>query len=249
MIEWILEKFKLALVFLNCVVLYEDCEKIDQKYFKRLIIVMVFLAVLNYFWVFISVKSFEGFNVSGRPIFYMVPFAFSTYLCFGIVFLSSCIYLWKKNIKFDLLIVSGAQVGVVTGAITIIVGMIWSYVEWGYFWQWEPRQTATLIMWVAYVGLLIFREMLDENYPEKRGTLTAIFGIASFPSVPLSNFVVGALHPPPQQTVLGEGVGGILMMSFFLIGFICLILVNLAYRLNEMDFKLRRIRKLKIESL
>ncbi|NHJ01146.1 MAG: hypothetical protein EAX86_03345 [Candidatus Heimdallarchaeota archaeon] len=206
------------------------------------------LMIINFFLVYISIKSFQGFTVSGRPIFYMVSFAFSTYVCFGIVLLSSILYLWKKSFLFDLLVVAGAQVGVVTGAITILVGMIWSYVEWGYFWQWEPRQTTTLIMWMAYIGLLIFREMLDENYPEKRGTLTSIFGIVSFPSVPLSNYVVGALHPPPQQTTLEEGLGMLLMLNFLLIGAICVLLVYLTYRTNEIDFKLKKIRKIKMEA-
>ncbi|MHA2128326.1 MAG: cytochrome c biogenesis protein CcsA [Promethearchaeota archaeon] len=139
-----------------------------------LAIISLFI-VVNYYLILITVESFEGFNVSGHPIFYMVPFAFSTYLCFGIVLLMSVLFLWKKQNVFDLILVAGAQVGTLVGAITIIVGMIWSYVEWGYFWQWEPRQTATLIMWLAYVGLLIFRGMLDEKNPEKRGTLSAIF--------------------------------------------------------------------------
>ncbi|MHA1941521.1 MAG: cytochrome c biogenesis protein CcsA [Candidatus Hodarchaeales archaeon] len=213
-----------------------------------LAIISLFI-VVNYYLILITVESFEGFNVSGHPIFYMVPFAFSTYLCFGIVLLMSVLFLWKKQNVFDLILVAGAQVGTLVGAITIIVGMIWSYVEWGYFWQWEPRQTATLIMWLAYVGLLIFRGMLDEKNPEKRGTLSAIFGIATFPSVPLSNYVVGALHPPPQQTSLAEGVGLYLMLNFLFIGLVTLFLVYLTFRVNEIDFHLRKIRRIKMEDL
>ncbi len=205
--------------------------------------------IINYYLTLITVESFEGFNVSGHPIFYMVPFAFSTYLCFGIVLLMSVFFLWKKQNIYDLVLVASAQVGALVAAITIIIGMIWSYVEWGYFWQWEPRQTATLIMWLAYVGLLIFRGMLDEKNPEKRGTLSAIFGIATFPSVPLSNYVVGALHPPPQQTSLAEGVGSKLMLNFLFIGLVTLILIYLTFRVNEIDFHLRRIRRIKMEDL
>ena len=177
----------------------------------------------------------------------MVPFAFSTYLCFGIVLLSAILYLWRKDLRFDFFLVSGAQTGVVIGAITIIVGIIWSKAEWGYWWQWEPRQTATLIMWLAYVGLLVFREMMDERNHEKKATLSSIFGIATSPSVPLSNFVVGALHPPPQQTALGPGAGLYLMLNFLFIGVLTLILVYMAYRVNKIDLKLKEIRKVMME--
>lgn len=204
---------------------------------------------VNYFIMYILVKSFAGFNVSGHPIFYMVPFAFSTYICFAMVLIGSSLFLWKKDMQYDLFLVSSAQTGVLVGAITILLGMIWSYVEWGYFWQWEPRQTATLIMWLAYIGLLIFREIQDDRDHNKRATLTAIFGIATFPSVPLSNFVVGALHPPPQQTLLGPGVGIYLMLNFLFIGIITIKLISVTYRGKKLDFRIGEIRKRKMDEL
>ena len=225
-------------------------EKIPYK--KQIFSVLgISFIIINYFIVYIVVKKFQGFEISGRPIFYMVPFAFSTYLCFGVVLLSGLLHFVKKYTHkegfADLLLVSGAQTGIVMGAITIIVGMIWSYVEWGYFWQWEPRQTSTLIMWLALVGLLIFREMLDEKNPEKRALISAVFGIATFPSVLLSNFVVGALHPPPQQTTLGTGVGMYLMLNFLFIGGLALVLIFLSLQVNKIDVRLQKIRRIRME--
>jgi len=224
-------------------------EKLMENKSKIILGFAVVFTILNYFLILISVKSFEGFNVSGHPIFYMVPFAFSTYLCFGIVLISGILFLITKNNKFDLLLLAGTQTGVVAGAITLLVGIIWSYAEWGYFWQWEARQTITLIMWLAYVSLLIFRGMLDEKDPEKRATLTAIFGIATSPSVPISNFVVGALHPPPQQTALGEGLGMLLMLNFLFIGTLSVLLIYASYHVNEIEMKLKWIRRAKLERL
>ncbi|MFX0124258.1 MAG: cytochrome c biogenesis protein CcsA [Candidatus Hodarchaeota archaeon] len=226
---------------------------ISERVLKNLNWIILTIATgftcLNYYFVYIVVKPFQGFNVSGHPIFYMVPFAFSTYLCFAIVLISGILYLWKRDIRFDFLLVSGAQTGILIGAITIIVGIIWSKPEWGYWWQWEPRQTATLIMWLAYVGLLIFREMLEDGHHERKATLSAVFGIATSPSVPLSNYVVGALHPPPQQTTLGPGVGMYLMINFVFIGGLTLILVYMAYRINKIDHKLKQIRKIKMADM
>jgi len=226
-----------------------------NPYKKQTIIILgISFIILNYYLVFIVVQPFQGFQVSGHPIFYMVPFAFSTYLCFGIVLLSGSLHFLKKVFNFlpteefsDLLLVSAAQTGIVLGATTIIVGMIWSYAEWGYFWQWEPRQTSTLLMWLALVGLLVFREMLDEKNPEKRALISAVFGIATFPSVLLSNFVVGALHPPPQQTTLGTGVGMYLMLNFLFIGGLALVLIFLSLQVNKIDVRLQKIRRIRME--
>ncbi|MFW9992398.1 MAG: cytochrome c biogenesis protein CcsA [Candidatus Odinarchaeota archaeon] len=209
---------------------------------------------VNYWLVYISVESMQGegaefFNVSGHPIFYMVPFAFSAYLCFGVVLLGGLLYLLKKDLKYDLFLLSGAQVGVITAGLTILIGMIWAYVEWGYFWQWEPRETATLIMWLAIAGLLIFREMLDVKDHEKKATISAIFGIIASPSVPLTYFVQGALHYGGGEVLtggLGPGVGPVLMMNFLLIGALTLALIYITYRTNNIDLKLKEIRSAKM---
>ena len=224
-------------------------EELMEKRNQIILGLAIVFTIFNYYLILISVESFQGFNVSGHPIFYMVPFAFSTYLCFGIVLISGILYLITKNEKFDLLLLAATQVGVIAGAITLLVGIIWSYVEWGYFWQWEARQTITLIMWLAYVSLLIFRGMLDEKDPDKRATLTAIFGIATSPSVPISNFVVGALHPAPQQTALGEGLGMLLMLNFLFIGTLSVLLIYISYHVNKIELRLKWIRRAKLEEL
>lgn len=211
-----------------------------------ILLFLFFLALVSYFFVFISVESFEGFTLSGHPIFYMIPFAFTTYVCFGLVLISAILYLRTKEGVYDLLVVSGTKVGLLAGTITIVVGMIWSYAEWGYFWQWEARQTATLIMWILYAALLIVRGMFEEREQEKRATVSAAFGIAAAPSIPLSNFVVGALHPPPQQTSLGSGVGNVLALNFLFILLVTILLLVITYRTAKVESALREIRMTKM---
>jgi hypothetical protein len=91
--------------------------------------------------------------------------------------------------------------------------------------------------------------MMEEQNHERRALLTAVFGIFVSPSVLLSNYTVGPLHPVPQATSLGEGVGMILMLNFIMIGLITLLLVYHSFLINEFDFKLRKIRINKMENL
>ena len=217
--------------------------------------------IFNFYMVFISIKSFAGFTVSGHPVFLMVPFAFAAYICFGLALFSGNMYLiWKtaetvfklrsrfdlKSI-FDLLLVSSAQVGVVLGGITILIGMIWAKVEWGAFWDWNPRETITLVMWLGYVSLLIFRDMLEVDNHEKRAIISAFFSILAFVSVPLSYVIVGIIHPNPPEMSYSTGAGMFLMINFVFIGGFALYLISQAYRLNKIDFELQKIRKVRME--
>lgn len=223
-------------------------EKLQSNQNWIILLLGIGFIVVNYYLVYIVVKPFQGFIISGRPIFYMVPFAFSTYLCFGIALICGLLFLlWKKDLRLDLVLVSSAQIGVVLGAITIIVGMIWAKVEWGAFWDWNDRETITLVMWLVYVGLLIFRDMLEVENLEKKATISAVFGIVAFVSVPLSYVIVGVLHPNPQQTSYSTGAVLYLMLNFLFIGLITLVLIYQAYKINKIDFTLKKVRKTKME--
>jgi heme exporter protein C len=225
-------------------------EKLQSNQNWIILLLGIGFIVVNYYLVYIVVKPFQGFIISGRPIFYMVPFAFSTYLCFGIALICGLLFLlWKKDLRLDLVLVSSAQIGVVLGAITIIVGMIWAKVEWGAFWDWNDRETITLVMWLIYVGLLIFRDMLEVENLEKKATISAVFGIVAFVSVPLSYVIVGVLHPNPQQTSYSTGAGLYLMLNFLFIGLITLVLIYQAYKINKIDFTLKKVRKAKMEEV
>ncbi len=211
--------------------------------------------ILNYTQVYFGFSSMTanwlagGGSVSPLPIFYMVPFAFSTYVTFGISLISGIQYFWKRDLKYDLLLVSSAQVGVIIGAITIIVGMIWAKPEWGEFWDWNPRETVTLIMWLIYVAVLIFRDMLEEENPDRKAIISAIFGIIAFVSVPFTYVIAGDLHPNPQTTSYGTGAGMFIPINFLFIGVFSLILVYQKYRINLIDFTLKSIRKARMEEM
>ena len=211
--------------------------------------------ILNYAKVYLGFSSMTtnwlagGGSVSPLPIFYMVPFAFSTYVTFGIALISGLLYFWKRDLKLDLLLVSSAQVGVIIGAITIIVGMIWAKPEWGEFWDWNPRETVTLIMWLVYVAVLIFRDMLDEENPEKKALISAIFSIIAFVSVPFTYVIVGDLHPNPQAMSYGTGAGIFIPLNFLFIGVFSLILVYQTYQINLIDFTLKSKRKARMEEM
>ncbi len=138
-------------------------------------------------------------------VFYLhVPAAWVAYLSLGMSLVASVAYLKTRRYKLDVFAEVTAILGVLYASLTLILGSIWANVAWGTYWNWDPRQTTTLILWIAYAGYLALRASIENV--EKRAVLPAIYNIFAFSTVPLSYISVvywQTLHP---QIVTGEGI-------------------------------------------
>jgi heme exporter protein C len=130
-------------------------------------------------------------------IFYVhVPVSWICYLTFGASLISSILFLAKRDLRFDMIAELTALLGLVYGALAIITGSIWANAAWGIYWNWDPRETTTLILWIAYLGYVSLRMSIGN--PEKRATIVAIYNILAFSTIPLSYMSVRlwiSLHP------------------------------------------------------
>ena len=139
-----------------------------------------------------------------RILYLHVPAAWIAYLSLAISFLSSILFLRRRQPAYDTAAELTAVMGLVYGAVALISGAIWAHAAWGSFWNWDPRETATLILWIAYVGYLSLRLSLGEG--DRRGTVSAVYNILAFFTIPLSYLsitLVPTLHP---QIVTGAGI-------------------------------------------
>ena len=59
----------------------------------------------------------------------------------------------------------------------IITGSIWARQAWGTYWQWDPKETWSLITWLLYAALLHQRFTL--GWRGRRAALLAIIGFAA----------------------------------------------------------------------
>jgi heme exporter protein C len=157
-----------------------------------------------------------------QRIFYFHLSAWITsFTAFTVVFVSNIAYLVTRRIKWDCLGVAAAEVGVVCCSIGLITGPLWARPVWGIWWTWDARLTTTFIMWLMYISYLLLRGLLEE--PQRRASLSAIFGIFAFLDVPLvymSNRLWRTQHPQPV-ILGGEGSGLDPMMAKVLL--ICVV--------------------------
>ncbi len=118
-----------------------------------------------------------------RIFYFHVAAAWTAFLAFFLVFLGSVAYLRTRAVRWDILAVSAAEIGIVFTSLTLASGSIWARSAWGTWWTWEPRLTTTLMLWLIYVSYLLLRGMVEE--PNRRAAFAAVFGIIGFVDVPI----------------------------------------------------------------
>ncbi len=141
----------------------------------------VLFAVALYM-VFISVPNIQGLRAD-RIFYFHVPVDWSAFLAYFVVFISSIVYLRSRDNKWDIIATSAVEIGLVFNTLMLITGSIWARPNWGTWWNWEPRLTTALVLWVVYVGYLLVRGYSSGS--EQAARLSAVIGIVGFVDVPI----------------------------------------------------------------
>lgn len=128
------------------------------------------------------VAPMERFMGPPQKIMYVhVPTAWSTLLTFTATFVASVAFLAGKKWKWDHLIESSIETGVVLGILLSVQGSIWAKPTWNVYWDWDPRLTSVAVMVLSYSGIMALRSLVDD--PVKRATWSAVASILAYVNV------------------------------------------------------------------
>jgi heme exporter protein C len=145
---------------------------------------------------FTPVEAMQG---PAQKILYVhAPAAWVAFLAFGVVAITSGLYLWLRDPRLDWIAESSAETGLMFTTVVLITGPLWGKPIWGAYWTWDARLTFTLVLWFVYVGYLVLRGALDDR--DMRGRYSAVLGIlgaALVPFIHLSVYMFRTLHPTP----------------------------------------------------
>jgi heme exporter protein C len=134
-----------------------------------------------------------------QKIFYIhAPSAWVAFLAFGIVGVTSALYLFLRDPRLDLFAASAAEVGTVFTTAVLVTGPIWGKEIWGAWWTWDARLTLTLFLWFIYLAYLVLRTAVEE--PGRRARYSAVLGILGallVPFIHVSVYLFRTLHPMP----------------------------------------------------
>ena len=93
---------------------------------------------------------------------------------------------------------SSAEVGLVFGSIMLTTGPLWGRPIWGTFWQWEPRLTLTLFLFLLFVGYFALRGAFTDRAEKARfSAVVGILGMILVPFIHLSVYLFRTIHPRP----------------------------------------------------
>ena len=134
-----------------------------------------------------------------QKIFYIhAPSAWVAFLAFGIVGVTSIVYLFLKDPRADLFAAASAEVGMVFTTEVLVTGPIWGKTIWGTWWTWDARLTLTLFLWFVMLAYLVLRSAVHD--PAQRARYSAVLGILGallVPFIHVSVYLFRTLHPLP----------------------------------------------------
>jgi heme exporter protein C len=150
----------------------------------------------------------KGFRTPGssRILFFHVPMAWASFLGFMAAAVWSMMYLLRRKPRHDRAAAVAIEVGLLFGILATVTGAMWAKIEWGEWWNWDPRQISILAVILFYGAYLALRQAVEE--PETRGRLAAAYALFGVVVTPFFFWVmpriVFSLHPDPVVNPSGK---------------------------------------------
>jgi heme exporter protein C len=137
-----------------------------------------------------------------RVFFFHVPMAWIAVLAFLLSLIFSLQYLRKKDLNYDAQARTAARLGLLFTVLATISGSIFAKTSWGSFWNWDPRETSIFILLLIYSAYFALRSAVE--IPERKASLSAVYAILAFFTVPFLVFVIPRVYQSlhPNDTVI-----------------------------------------------
>jgi heme exporter protein C len=166
----------------------------------------------------------------------------------SIAFVANVAWLVTRKPRWDWLGVASIEVGVVACTAGLITGVLWGRPAWGIWWTWDARLTTAFILWILYISYLLLRGLIEE--PQRRASLSAIFGIFAFLDAPLvyvSNRLWRTQHPSPvilggENSGLDPTMGKVLIVCIAAVMVVMILVLIDRYRLERLRHELDELR-------
>lgn len=137
---------------------------------------------------------------ASRILYFHVPVAFVSVIAFITAGIESIIIILNKNSNSfyrEEKAYNATLIGLVFSILTLVTGAIWANLNWGAYWNWDPRQTSIVILLLIYIAYFSLYSALGDN--ENRGKISSVYLILAMIVMPLFVFIIprvyDSLHP------------------------------------------------------
>ncbi len=168
-----------------------------------------------------------------RLFFFEFPSALLATVLFTLTLAGGLLFLRTGRLRWDRMAGASARLGLLFTLLTLAEGAIFAKETWyeasTLYWTWQPIETATLAMALAFAGYLALRASVSD--PQVRARAAAAWSTLAYLSVPLAylstRLVPLSLHPqsfsiglePPMWGVVGLMGAGLGLLSLWAIRF------------------------------
>lgn len=138
-----------------------------------------------------------------RMVFWHLPCALlcSAFLGYGGIL--AIRYLRRPSLELDVKMEACLELGSLLGLLTLITGMVFARVQWGAYWNWDPRQTSFLLVVLIAGAYFPLRAAFEGK--EQRSQYCAAYLAASFLPSMLLIFVLPRLLQSLHPNVIRDG--------------------------------------------
>ncbi len=167
-------------------------------------LLMVFV-IYGAFFIAKGAVNFARDGDGARIVFFHVPVAIQCQLWFVIAAVYSVRVLLAQPVDPAALVTdakaaTAMELGFVASMLATITGSVFANVEWGSYWNGDPRETSIVGLLLIYGSYLVLRGAIRSN-PQRRARLGAVYAtvtvvpatflILVLPKIP----AVGSVHP------------------------------------------------------
>ncbi|HHW32974.1 heme exporter protein C [Paracoccus solventivorans] len=170
-----------------------------------------------------------------KIMFLHVPAAMMAINIWVMMLAASLIWLIRRHHVSALAARAAAPIGAVMTLVALVTGAVWGQPMWGTWWEWDPRLTSFLILFLFYLGYMALWGAIEN--PDSAADLTGVLCLVGSVFALLSRYAVNfwnqGLHQGASLSIApGERMSAVYkyplylcMLGFFLL-FLTLLLVR-----------------------
>jgi heme exporter protein C len=123
-----------------------------------------------------------------KIIYIHVPSALMAINAWLMMLVASLIWIVRRHHVSALAARAAAPVGAVMTVIALVTGAFWGQPMWGTWWEWDPRLTSFLILFLFYLGYMALWEAIEDD--DTAADLTSILCLVGSVFAILSRYAV-----------------------------------------------------------
>jgi heme exporter protein C len=189
-----------------------------------------------------------------KIIYIHVPAAMMAINTWAMMLVTSLVWIVRRHHVSALAARAAAPIGAVMTVIALATGAIWGQPMWGTWWEWDPRLTSFLILFLFYLGYIALWSAIEDD--DTAADLTSILCLVGSVFAILSRYAVNfwnqGLHQGSSVMRAGalvgdteERVSNVFATPLFIsmAGFVMLFIALMFLR-TQTEIRARRMRAL-----